>query len=194
MHFLRQRINDTLRGSDAFDVKDILTGDAKAGEAYFNGEGRCTTCHSVNRRPGQRSRRAFRRRSTSSSACCFRSGRGGRGGARRRPPGRPGAAHHRDGHARHRAGAVGRAARGRRFPRHVPRRLERDPRRPQDARHEGRRRSIRCRRIRICSTASPTRTSTTSWRTWRTEMRRAGRFARDRDRCPRSMLTRAGRA
>src|SRR5262249_33960971 len=36
MHFLRQRINDTLRGSDVFDVKDILTGDAKAGEAFFN--------------------------------------------------------------------------------------------------------------------------------------------------------------
>jgi cytochrome c oxidase cbb3-type subunit III len=46
MHFLRQRINDTLRGSDAFDVKDILTGDAKAGEAYFTGEGKCTSCHS----------------------------------------------------------------------------------------------------------------------------------------------------
>jgi hypothetical protein len=47
MHFLRQRINDTLRGSEAFDVKDILTGDTKAGEAYFTGEGRCTTCHSA---------------------------------------------------------------------------------------------------------------------------------------------------
>jgi mono/diheme cytochrome c family protein len=47
MHFLRQRINDTLRGSDVFDVKDILTGDPKAGEAYFNGEGGCTACHSA---------------------------------------------------------------------------------------------------------------------------------------------------
>jgi len=46
MHFLRQRINDTLRGSDVFDVRDIVTGDPKAGEAYFTGEGRCTTCHS----------------------------------------------------------------------------------------------------------------------------------------------------
>jgi cytochrome c oxidase cbb3-type subunit 3 len=26
---------------------DILVGDAKAGEAYFNGPGRCTTCHST---------------------------------------------------------------------------------------------------------------------------------------------------
>jgi cytochrome c oxidase cbb3-type subunit III len=47
MHFLRQRINDTLRGSDVFDVTNILTGDPKAGEAYFAGEGRCTTCHST---------------------------------------------------------------------------------------------------------------------------------------------------
>jgi mono/diheme cytochrome c family protein len=47
MHFLRQRINDTLRGSEAFNVKDIVTGDPKAGEAYFNGEGKCTACHSV---------------------------------------------------------------------------------------------------------------------------------------------------
>jgi mono/diheme cytochrome c family protein len=47
MHFLRQRINDTLRGSDVFDVKDIVTGDPKAGEAYFNGEGGCTACHSA---------------------------------------------------------------------------------------------------------------------------------------------------
>jgi mono/diheme cytochrome c family protein len=47
MHFLRQRINDTLRGSDVFDVRDIVTGDPKAGEAYFNGEGTCTTCHSA---------------------------------------------------------------------------------------------------------------------------------------------------
>jgi cytochrome c oxidase cbb3-type subunit III len=47
MHFLRQRINDTLRGSPLFTVQNILTGDPAAGEAYFNGEGRCTTCHSV---------------------------------------------------------------------------------------------------------------------------------------------------
>jgi mono/diheme cytochrome c family protein len=45
-HFLRQRINDTLRGSDVFDVGNIVTGDPKAGEAYFNGEGKCTACHS----------------------------------------------------------------------------------------------------------------------------------------------------
>jgi len=46
-NFLRQRINDTLRGSPVFTEQDILTGDAKAGEAFFNGDGKCTACHSV---------------------------------------------------------------------------------------------------------------------------------------------------
>jgi mono/diheme cytochrome c family protein len=46
-HFLRQRLTDTLRGSPLFDVKNILTGDPKAGAAYFNGEGKCSTCHSI---------------------------------------------------------------------------------------------------------------------------------------------------
>jgi mono/diheme cytochrome c family protein len=45
-HFLRARLNDTLRGSPLFKPGDILVGDAKAGEAYFNGEGACTKCHS----------------------------------------------------------------------------------------------------------------------------------------------------
>lgn len=46
-HFIWQRINDTLRGSPVFEPGDVLVGDAKAGEAYFTGEGRCATCHSV---------------------------------------------------------------------------------------------------------------------------------------------------
>jgi cytochrome c oxidase cbb3-type subunit 3 len=45
-HFIWQRINDTLRGSPVFEPGDVLVGDAKAGDAYFNGEGRCATCHS----------------------------------------------------------------------------------------------------------------------------------------------------
>lgn len=45
-HFLRDKVNDTLRGSSDFEVKNILTGDPKAGEAYFNGEGKCASCHS----------------------------------------------------------------------------------------------------------------------------------------------------
>jgi len=46
-HFLHQRVYDTLRGSPIFQMHDILTGDAQAGAAYFNGEGGCTACHSV---------------------------------------------------------------------------------------------------------------------------------------------------
>jgi cytochrome c oxidase cbb3-type subunit 3 len=45
-HFLRARLNDTLRGSPLFRPGDILVGDAKAGADYFNGEGACTKCHS----------------------------------------------------------------------------------------------------------------------------------------------------
>ncbi len=45
-HFIHQRVYDTLRGSPIFEVQNVLTGDAKAGAAYFNGEGKCNTCHS----------------------------------------------------------------------------------------------------------------------------------------------------
>ena len=45
-HFLRARVNDTLRGSPLFKPGDVLTGDARAGAAYFNGEGGCAQCHS----------------------------------------------------------------------------------------------------------------------------------------------------
>lgn len=44
-HFLRQRVNDTMRGSPLFTAGNILVGDAKAGEAYFAGPGGCATCH-----------------------------------------------------------------------------------------------------------------------------------------------------
>ena len=33
----------------AYRILDVLVGDARAGEAYFNGEGRCATCHSPQR-------------------------------------------------------------------------------------------------------------------------------------------------
>ncbi|BCS34496.2 hypothetical protein TBR22_A37230 [Luteitalea sp. TBR-22] len=46
-HFLRQRVNDTMRGSAVFTVGDILVGDRAAGEAYFNGAGKCATCHTA---------------------------------------------------------------------------------------------------------------------------------------------------
>ena len=35
-------MNDGLRGSPLFQVQNILTGDVKAGQAFFNGEGKWT--------------------------------------------------------------------------------------------------------------------------------------------------------
>ena len=45
-HFLKQRFNDTLRSAPTYRVQDVLTGDARAGAAYFNGAGTCSSCHS----------------------------------------------------------------------------------------------------------------------------------------------------
>ena len=47
-HFLRQRLDDTMNrgpGNSGNPAPNILTGDAKAGEAFFNGAGECHTCH-----------------------------------------------------------------------------------------------------------------------------------------------------
>jgi cytochrome c oxidase cbb3-type subunit III len=46
-HFIHQRLFDTLRGSPIFQVQNVLTGDPKAGAEYFNGDGKCSTCHSA---------------------------------------------------------------------------------------------------------------------------------------------------
>ncbi len=46
-HFIHERVYDTLRGSPIFHPQQIVTGNAKAGEAWFNGAGKCSTCHSV---------------------------------------------------------------------------------------------------------------------------------------------------
>ena len=46
-NFLRQRVNDTMRGAAVFTVGDIVIGDPKAGETYFNGEGGCAKCHNT---------------------------------------------------------------------------------------------------------------------------------------------------
>ncbi len=45
-HFLHQKVDDTLRTGPYNKVLNILTGDPKAGEAYFNGPGKCSACHS----------------------------------------------------------------------------------------------------------------------------------------------------
>nr|ADC36110.1 hypothetical protein [uncultured bacterium 126] len=49
-NFLRQKVNDTMRGSALFTAGDVLVGNAKAGEAYFNGAGGCATCHNASTR------------------------------------------------------------------------------------------------------------------------------------------------
>jgi mono/diheme cytochrome c family protein len=46
-NFLHQRFEDTLHRDPFEKPLNVLTGDAKAGEAYFNGSGKCNTCHSV---------------------------------------------------------------------------------------------------------------------------------------------------
>ena len=79
-HFLRQKVNDTMRGSPLFTVGDILVGEAKAGEAYFNGDGGCATCHTA----GSRSLVGIRSRLSSTVDLQQRMlfpfpGRGGRG-------------------------------------------------------------------------------------------------------------------
>ncbi len=48
-HFLHQRVADTLRSGPYSKVLNVLTGDAKAGEAYFSGAGKCASCHSPTR-------------------------------------------------------------------------------------------------------------------------------------------------
>ncbi len=45
-HFLHQKLNDTLRSGPYSQILNVLTGDAAAGAAYFNGAGRCSSCHS----------------------------------------------------------------------------------------------------------------------------------------------------
>lgn len=42
--FVHFEVYQTMRS--ALDVQDVLTGDPKAGAAYFAGEGKCNTCHS----------------------------------------------------------------------------------------------------------------------------------------------------
>ena len=46
-HFLHQQVDDTLRTGPFNNVLNILVGDPAAGKAYFNGAGKCSTCHST---------------------------------------------------------------------------------------------------------------------------------------------------
>jgi cytochrome c oxidase cbb3-type subunit 3 len=44
--FLHERL-EAAKSRSLIDATASLVGDAKAGEAYFNGSGRCTSCHSI---------------------------------------------------------------------------------------------------------------------------------------------------
>jgi cytochrome c len=45
-NFLHKQIDETLSGGAYTHILNVLTGDPKAGEAYFNSAGKCNTCHS----------------------------------------------------------------------------------------------------------------------------------------------------
>ena len=49
-HTIHQEVYNTLRS--ALEIQNVLTGDAKAGAAYFNGEGKCADLPLSHRRPG----------------------------------------------------------------------------------------------------------------------------------------------
>jgi len=87
-HFLRERVNDTMRGSALFTPGDILVGDPKAGEAYFNGAGGCATCHNATARnlAGIRTRIAT---TVDLQQRMLFPGGGGRGRGRGGPPAAP---------------------------------------------------------------------------------------------------------
>jgi mono/diheme cytochrome c family protein len=44
-HFIHQRVYERAH-RNTYSIQNVLTGHAKAGEAYFNGAGKCNTCHS----------------------------------------------------------------------------------------------------------------------------------------------------
>ena len=47
-HFLKQRVDDALKREPMGDHINVITGDAAAGKAYFEGDGKCAGCHSAN--------------------------------------------------------------------------------------------------------------------------------------------------
>jgi mono/diheme cytochrome c family protein len=44
--FLKERVEDTVKNRNAVKPPNVLTGNAAAGKAYFEGAGKCGTCHS----------------------------------------------------------------------------------------------------------------------------------------------------
>jgi cytochrome c oxidase cbb3-type subunit III len=48
-HFLKDQIEATAKNRNPVSPPNVLTGDLEAGRAYFNGAGKCNTCHSPSR-------------------------------------------------------------------------------------------------------------------------------------------------
>jgi cytochrome c oxidase cbb3-type subunit 3 len=46
-NFLHESLGDTMRSGPYNKVLNVMTGDAQAGQAYFNGAGKCSGCHSA---------------------------------------------------------------------------------------------------------------------------------------------------
>ncbi len=46
-HFLKDQIEKTAKNRNAERPPNVLTGNAEAGRAYFNGAGKCSSCHST---------------------------------------------------------------------------------------------------------------------------------------------------
>ena len=83
-HTIHQEVYNTLRS--ALEIQNVLTGDSRAGAVYFNGEGRCSTCHSPT---GDLAKIGSRMDPpTLQQRFLFPGGRGGRGG-RGAPPAHP---------------------------------------------------------------------------------------------------------
>jgi mono/diheme cytochrome c family protein len=45
-HFLKDQIESTAKNRNPVNPPNVLTGNLEAGRAYFNGAGKCSTCHS----------------------------------------------------------------------------------------------------------------------------------------------------
>lgn len=46
-HFLKEQVEATAKNRNPVKPPNVLTGNANAGRAYFNGAGKCSTCHSI---------------------------------------------------------------------------------------------------------------------------------------------------
>lgn len=75
-HTIHQEVYNTLRA--ALQIQNVLTGNAEAGAAYFNGDGKCSGCHSAT---GDLAHIASRMDAPGlQQSFLFPSGRSGRGG------------------------------------------------------------------------------------------------------------------